>query len=54
LFKDLHKHYENVTLTKEYKAYRNTLNRLLKLAKQNYYHNLLDEHKDNSKKYEKS
>ena len=31
-------------------GYRNTLNRLLRRAKSNYYHFVLNEHKGNSKK----
>ena len=36
--------------TCKYKAYRNTLNRLLRRAESNYYHSVLNEHKGNSKK----
>ena len=39
-----------MALKEEYKAYRNTLNRSLRLAKQNHYHNILNEHKGNLKK----
>ena len=41
---------DNFVLTKKYKAYRNALNRLLRLAKRNYYHSDLNEHKGNSQK----
>ena len=37
-------------MTEKYKAYRNALNRLLKLAKRNYYHSVLNEHKGYSQK----
>ena len=41
---------DNLVLTEKYKAYRNALNRLLRLAKRNYYHSVLNEHKGNSQK----
>ena len=50
MFKRLQNHHNNLALNEEYKAYRNTLNRLLRLAKQIHYHNILNEHKGNSKK----
>ena len=50
MFKLLQNHHNNLALNEEFKAYRNTLNRLLRLAKQNDYHNILKEHKGNSKK----
>ena len=37
-------------MTEKYKDYRNALNRLLRLAKRNYYHSVLNEHKGNSQK----
>ena len=46
----MHKNSDNLELTKKYKAYRNALNRLLRLAKQNYYHIVLNEHKCKSQK----
>ena len=46
--KRLHKNSDNLALTKKYKAYRNALNRLLRLAKRNYYHSILNEDKGNS------
>ena len=39
-----------MALNEEYKGYCNTLNRSLRLAKQNHYYNILSEHKGNSKK----
>ena len=50
MFKRLHKNSDNLVLTEKYKAYRNALNRLLRLAKRNYYHSVLNEHKGNSRK----
>ena len=50
MFKRLHKNSNNFVLTEKYKAYRNALNRLLRLAKRNYYHSVLNEHKGNSQK----
>ena len=50
MFKRLQNYHNNLALNEEYKAYRNTLNRLLRLAKQNHYHNVLNEHKGNSRK----
>ena len=50
MFKRLHKSSDNLVLTEKYKAYRNALNRLLRLAKRNYYHSVLNEHKSNSQK----
>jgi len=47
IFKRLHNHGDNFVLSAEYKAYQNTLNRPLRLAKCNYYHNFLNEHKGN-------
>ena len=41
---------DNLALTETYKAYRNALNRLRRLAKRNYYHSVLNEHKGNSQK----
>ena len=41
---------DDLVLTEKYKAYRNALNRLLRLAKRNYYHSVLNEHKGNSQK----
>ena len=50
MFKLLHKNSDNLVFTEKYKAYRNALNRLLRLAKRNYYHSVLNEHKGNSQK----
>ena len=50
MFKRLQNHHNNLALNEEYKAYRNTLSRLLRLAKQSHYHNILNKHKGNSKK----
>ena len=50
MFKRLHKNSNNLVLTEKYKAFRNALNRLLRLAKRNYCHSILNEHKDNSQK----
>ena len=50
MFKRLHKNSDNLVLTEKYKAYRNALNRLLRLAKRNYYLSVLNEHKGNSRK----
>ena len=47
MFKRLHKNSDNLVLTEKYKAYRNALNRSLRLAKRNYYHSVLNEHKGN-------
>ena len=38
------KNSNNLVLTEKYKAYRNALNRLLRLAKRNYYHSVLNGH----------
>ena len=53
LLKRLPKNSDNLVLTEKYNAYRNALNRLLRLAKRNHYHNVLNEHKGNSKRYDK-
>ena len=50
MFKRLQNHHNNLALNEEYKTYRNTLNRSLKLAKQNHHHNILNEHIGNLKK----
>ena len=50
MFKRLHENSDNLVLTEKYKAYRNALNRLLRLAKRNYYHSVLNEHKGSSQK----
>ena len=50
MFKRLHKNSDNLVLTEKYKAYRNALNQLLRLAKRNYYHSVLNEYKGNSRK----
>ena len=50
MFKRLHKNSDNLVLTKKYKAYRNAFNQLSRLAKRNYYHSVLNEHKGNSQK----
>ena len=50
MFKRLHKISDNLTLTEKYRAYRNALNRLLRLAKRNYYHSVSNEYKSNSQK----
>ena len=50
LFKQLLRNRDNSILSSKYKTYRNTLNRLLRRAKSNYYHSVLNEHKGNSKK----
>ena len=50
IFKRLPKNSENLVLTEKYKAYQNALNRLLRLAKRNYNHSILNEHKGNSQK----
>ena len=50
MFKLLHKNSDNVVLTEKYKAYQNALNQLLRLAKRNYYHSVLREHKGNPQK----
>ena len=46
----MHKHNNTLVLTEKDEAYRNALNRLLSLAKQNYYHCILNEHKGTSQK----
>ena len=53
MFKRLQNHHNNLALNEEYKAHHNTLNRSLRLAKQNHYHNIFNEHKGNSKKASK-
>ena len=50
MFQRLHKNSDNLVLTEEYKVYQNALNRLLRLAKRNYYHSVLNVHKGNSQK----
>ena len=50
LFKQLLRNRDNSILSGKYKTYRNTLNRLLRRAKSNYYHSVLNKHKGNSKK----
>ena len=50
MFKRLQNHHNNLALNEVYKTYRNTLNRSLRLAEQNHYHNIHNEHKGNSKK----
>ena len=50
MYSRLHKTTENVELTEEYKTYRNTLNCILRLAKRNYYHQVLNENEGDSKK----
>ena len=50
MFNRLQNHHNNLALNEKYEEYRNTLNRSLRLAKQNHYHNILNEHKGNSKK----
>ena len=50
MYSRLHKTIENVELTEEYTTYRNTLNRILRLAKRNYYHQVLNENKGDLKK----
>ena len=50
MYSRLHKATENVELTEEYKTYRNTLNRILRLAKRNYYYQVLNENKSDLKK----
>ena len=50
MLKRLPKNSNNLVLTEKYKAYRNAFNRLLRLAKRNYYHSVLNEHKGNSQK----
>ena len=50
MFKRLHKNSDNLVLTEKYKAYRNALIRLLRMAKRNYYHSILNKLKDNSQK----
>ena len=49
MFNRLQNHHNNLALNEKYEAYRNILNRSLRLAKQNHYHNILNEHKGNSK-----
>ena len=50
MIKRLHKNSDNLVLTEKYKAYRNALNGLLRLAKRNYYHSVLNGHKGNLQK----
>ena len=50
LFKQLLRNRDNLILSGKYKTCRNTLNRLLRRAKSDYYHFVLNEHKRNSKK----
>ena len=50
LFKQLLRNRDNSILSSKYKTYRNTLNRLLRRAKSDYYYSVLNEHKGNSKK----
>ena len=50
MFKRLHKISDNLALTEKYKAYRNVLNRSLRLAKRNYFHSVFNEHKGKSQK----
>ena len=49
MFKRLQNHHNNLVLNEKYEAYRNTLNRSLRLAKQNHYHSILNDHEGNSK-----
>ena len=53
MFKRLNKYKNNLALTDKYKAYRNALNRLLRLANLKYYHCELNELKGNPEKYNK-
>ena len=50
LLKQLLRNRDYSILSSKYKTYRNTLNRLLRRAKSNYYHSVLNEYKGNSKK----
>ena len=50
MFKRLHENSDNLVSTENYKDNRNAFNRLLRLAKRNYYHIVLNEHKGNSQK----
>ena len=50
MYSRLHKTTENLELTEEFKIYRNTLNCILRLAKRNYYHQVLNANKGDSKK----
>ena len=50
MFKRLQNHHNNLVLNEEYEVYRNTSYRSLRLANQNHYHNILNEHKGDSKK----
>ena len=50
MYSRLHKTTENLELTEEFKTYRNTLNCILCLAKRNYYHQVLNANKGDSKK----
>ena len=50
LFKQLLRNRDNSISSSKYKTYRSTLNRLLRRAKSNYYHAVLNELKENSKK----
>ena len=53
MFKRLHKCKNNLALTEKYKAHRNALSQLLRLANLKYYLCELNEHKGNSQKYSK-
>jgi len=48
MFRQAKKNRNNLDLYEKYKSYRNVLNRSIKLAKQNYYHRILNEHKGNT------
>ena len=49
MFKLLYKNRDDLALKERYESYRNTLNRVIRQSKRNYYHKILDENKGNSK-----
>ena len=49
MFKFLHKNKDDLALKERYKSYRNTLNRVIRQSKRNYYHKILEKNKGNSK-----
>jgi len=48
MFRQAKKNRSNLDLYEKYKSYKNVLNRSIKLARQNYYHRILKEHKGNT------
>ena len=49
MFKFLHKNRDDLALKERYRSYRNTLNRVIRQFKRNYYHKILEKNKGNSK-----